>query len=196
MTMSWVNPWLFGPGALAPGDWLGLFTHFAMLSLLAVGGAITTVPDMHRVVVVQHGWLSDAEFTGSVALAQAAPGPNVLFVAVIGFNIGGLAGVLVTMLGTLLPSTTLALYATRLGERHRKARSVRAFTSGLAPLTIGLLIASGWVLLEPLRSTVDSTRLWAGWLLVAATVTLMWRTKLSPLWPIAAGALAGGAGVV
>jgi chromate transporter len=196
MTMSLVNPWLFGPGALAAGDWLALFTHFAMLSLLAVGGAITTVPDMHRVVVVQHGWLSDAEFTGSVALAQAAPGPNVLFVAVIGFNIGGLAGVLVTMLGTLLPSTTLALYATRLGERHRQARSVRAFTSGLAPLTIGLLIASGWVLLEPLRSTVDSTRLGAGWLLVAATVTLMWRTKLSPLWAIAAGALAGGAGLV
>ena len=191
-----LSEWLVGPGALAPGDWLGLFTHFAMLSLLAVGGAITTVPDMHRVVVVERGWLSDVQFTGSVALAQAAPGPNVLFVAVIGFNVGGLAGVLVTMLGTLLPSTTLALYATRLGHCYRQARSVRAFTSGLAPLTIGLLVATGWILLEPLRSTTDSARLIGGVLLAAATVALMLGSRLSPLWPIAAGALAGITGYV
>lgn len=191
-----VHPWLVGPGSLGLGDWVALFTHFTMLSLLAVGGAITTVPDMHRVVVAERHWLSDAEFTGSVALAQAAPGPNVLFVAVIGFNVGGLAGVLVTMLGTLLPSTTLALYATRLGERNRQSRGVRAFTSGLAPLTIGLLAATGWVLLEPLRSTANGAGLWAGLLLVAATVALMLRTRLNPLWAIAAGALAGIAGLV
>jgi chromate transporter len=194
--MATMTEWLIGPGTLAPGDWLALFTHFTMLSLLAVGGAITTVPDMHRVVVVERNWLSDGEFTGSVALAQAAPGPNVLFVAVIGFNVGGLAGVLVTMVGTLLPSTTLALYATRLGERYRHARGLRAFTSGLAPLTIGLLVATGWILLEPLRSTPDSTRLGAGVLLVAATIALMLRTKLSPLWAIGAGALAGITGLV
>ena len=188
--------WLVGPGLLAPGDWLALFMHFTLLSLLAVGGAITTVPEMHRVVVVQHGWLSDGDFTGSVALAQAAPGPNVLFVAVIGFNVGGLAGVLVTMVGTLLPSTTLALYATRLGHRYRQARALRAFTGGLAPLTIGLLVATGWILLEPLRATGDSTRLAGGLLLVAATMVLMLRTRLSVLWAIATGALAGIAGVV
>jgi chromate transporter len=191
-----LSEWLVGPGTLAAGDWVALFTHFTMLSLLAVGGAITTVPDMHRVVVVERGWLSDVQFTGSVALAQAAPGPNVLFVAVIGFNVGGLAGVLVTMLGTLLPSTTLALYATRLGHRYRQARSVRAFTSGLAPLTIGLLVATGWILLEPLRSTTDSARLIGGVLLAAATVALMLGSRLSPLWPIAAGALAGITGYV
>ena len=191
-----LGEWLVGPGTLAAGDWVALFTHFTMLSLLAVGGAITTVPDMHRVVVVERGWLSDVQFTGSVALAQAAPGPNVLFVAVIGFNVGGLAGVLVTMLGTLLPSTTLALYATRLGHRYRQARSVRAFTSGLAPLTIGLLVATGWILLEPLRSTTDSARLIGGVLLAAATVSLMLGSRLSPLWPIAAGALAGITGYV
>jgi chromate transporter len=191
-----ITEWLVGPGVLAAGDWTALFTHFTMLSLLAVGGAITTVPDMHRMVVAERSWLSDADFTGSVALAQAAPGPNVLFVAVIGFNVGGLAGVLVTMVGTLLPSTTLALYATRLGERYRQALWLRAFTSGLAPLTIGLLVATGWILLEPLRSTLDVARLGAGVLLVAATVALMLRTRLSPLWAIGAGALAGITGLV
>ena len=99
---------LVGSLALSAADWLLLFTHFTMLSLLAVGGAITTAPDMQRFVVREQGWLSDAQFTASVALAQAAPGPNVLFVAVIGFNIGGLAGVLATLLGTLVPSSLLA----------------------------------------------------------------------------------------
>ena len=60
---------------------LGLFTHFLVLSLLAVGGAITTAPDMHRYLVTEQHWLSDAQFTSSIAIAQAAPGPNVLFVA-------------------------------------------------------------------------------------------------------------------
>ena len=188
--------WLVGPGILAPGDWTTLFMHFLTLSLLAVGGAVTTLPDMHRLVVAQRGWLSDGDFTGSVALAQAAPGPNVLFVAVIGFNVGGLAGVLVTMVGTLLPSTTLALFATRVGERYRQSRGLRAFTGGLAPLTIGLLIATGWILLEPLRSDAAGARQWGGALLAAGTVALMLRTKLSPLWPIAAGALTGIVGLV
>ena len=73
---------LFGTQPLTAAAWLSLFTHFTILSLLAVGGAITTVPDMQRFVVQEQGWISDAQFTASVALAQAAPGPNVLFVAV------------------------------------------------------------------------------------------------------------------
>jgi chromate transporter len=180
-----------GTQALSAADWLSLFTHFLTLSLLAVGGAITTAPDMQRFVVREQGWLSDAQFTASVALAQAAPGPNVLFVAVIGFNVGGLAGVVATMAGTLLPSTTLALGVTRWGDRNRASRGLRAFTTGMAPLTIGLLLSTGWILLEPTRTHWIN----AG-VLVALTLLLMLRTKLSALWPIAAGALAGVMGWV
>ena len=181
---------LLGPSALPAAAWLSLFTHFLMLSLLAVGGAITTVPDMQRFVVREQHWLSDAQFTASVALAQAAPGPNVLFVAVIGFNIGGLAGVVATMAGTLLPSTTLAMAATRYSRRNAQSRAVRAFTTGMAPLTIGLLIATAWILLGPTRTQ------WTSALLMLATLAFMLRTKFSPLWPIAAGALAGVMGCV
>jgi chromate transporter len=180
---------LFGAQMVSFSDWLSLLMHFLMLSLLAVGGAITTAPDMHRFVVREQGWLSDAQFTGSVALAQAAPGPNVLFVAVIGFNVAGLAGVLATMIGTLLPSTTLALTAGRYSEKHRRSRAVRAFTTGMAPLTIGLLLASGWILLEPARNS-EPTRMQAA-LLVALTVVTSVRSKIGPLWLIGLGAGAG-----
>lgn len=183
--------WLIGPHALGAADWLSLVTHFMMLSLLAVGGAITTVPDMQRYVVHEQGWLSDAQFTGCIALAQAAPGPNVLFVAVIGFNVGGLAGVLATMAGTLAPSTVLALNVTRWGDKNRESRGLRAFTTGMAPLTIGLLISTGWVLLQPARSHWLNAAV-----LVGLTMLLMLRTRRSAVWPIAAGALAGGMGWV
>jgi chromate transporter len=185
-----MTPWLIGPGTLAhAADWLALFTHFFGLSLLAIGGAISTVPDMNRFVVAQEGWLTDAQFTASVALAQAAPGPNVLFVAVIGFNIGGLAGVVATMAGTLLPSCTLALLATRFSRHGNRSPALRAFTTGMAPLTIGLLLSSSWILLEPTR------RQWpVALLLVALTLWVMLRTRISPLWPLAAGAVVGALG--
>ena len=100
--------------------------HFLVLSLLAVGGAITTAPDMHRYIVAEHHWISDAQFSASVAIAQAAPGPNVLFVAVLGWNVAGPLGALATMSGTLLPSTALTLVATRWGaRRQRNARRAR-----------------------------------------------------------------------
>jgi chromate transporter len=180
---------VFGAHGLDAGVLFALFLHFAMLSLLAVGGAITTAPDMQRYVVIEKGWLSDAMFTNSVAIAQAAPGPNVLFVAVVGWNVAGLAGVFATLLGSLLPSTTLALSATRWGDKRKDSRGMRAFTAGLAPLTLGLLLATGWILTEPVRGHVGAM------LLVPLTVVGMLKSKLSPVWWVGFGALAGALGV-
>lgn len=183
-----MNALLFGAHGLDSGVLLQLFLHFGMLSLLAVGGAITTAPDMQRYVVREHGWLSDAQFTSSVAIAQAAPGPNVLFVAVVGWNIAGLAGVAATLAGSLLPSATLAMTASRYGERHRNSRGMRAFSAGMAPLTLGLLLATGWVLTAPVRDS------WGAMLLVPLTALLLLKTKLSPVWLVAMGALVGALG--
>lgn len=180
---------MWGPGLLNAADLWAMFLHFMLLSLLAVGGAITTTPEMHRWVVGERGWLTDAQFTTSVALAQSAPGPNLLFVAVIGWNIAGLAGVATTMLGSLLPSTTLALLATRFSRQRQDQLFLRAFRGGMAPLTIGMLLATGWVLTEPLRAHAAAT---AGLVLMA--VAVMRFTRLSPLWPIAVGAVVGALG--
>ena len=197
---------------LSSHDWLQLFGHFLSLSLLAVGGAIGTAPEMHRYLVDRQAWLSDAQFSASIAIAQAAPGPNVLFVALLGWNVGvnaaggaaagwggqllGLAGVGVAMLGIILPSTTLTLLAGRWLQRNRGRRSVRAFKLGLAPVVVGLMVAIGWVLVR--TGSGDSSgagglRLWG----LAAVVALMvWRTRLHLLVLLAAGAVAGGLGWV
>lgn len=192
---------------MTPGDWLDLFTHFLSLSLLAIGGAITTAPDMHRYLVDQRHWLTDSQFTSSIALAQAAPGPNVLFIALMGWNVGvnaaggmaagwmalalGALGVVLAMLGILLPSTTLTFAAARWGHNHRELRAVRAFKLGMAPIVIALLIATGWILAA---SHGTSLQHWPLWLLTVAVTLLVWKTRIHMLWLLAAGALMGAAG--
>lgn len=180
--------------SLSALDLLGLFGHFTLLSLLAVGGAITTASDMQRYVVAEHGWITDAQFSASIAIAQAAPGPNVLFVAVVGWNVAGFAGALATLAGTLLPSTLLTLAATRWAARHRETLAVRAFTTGMAPLTIGLLLATGWVLADPyVRAPAHR---WSALALVLATIVVMARSRISPMWLVGVGAVAGAFGLV
>ena len=176
-----------------PGLW-GLFAHFVLLSVLSVGGAITTVPDMHRYIVVDHHWLSDTQFTTCIALAQAAPGPNVLFVAVLGWTLAGVAGTLVAMGGILLPSTLLSLWASRWGLRHRDSRGVRAFTAGLMPLTLGLLLSTGWILAWPYLS--EPAHRWGALGLIALTAFALLRTRLSPMWLVALGCACGAFGWV
>jgi len=186
---------------MTPADWLALLTHFLSLSLLAVGGAITTVPDMHRTLVDQNQWLSDGQFNASIAIAQAAPGPNVLFVALMGWHVGlnaggpllGLFGVLVTMVGIMLPSTTLTWLATRWGHRNRERRSVRAFKQGMAPVVIGLLLATAWLLSSAHGNPATD---WPLWLLTLVCTVLVWRTRLHLLWLLGAGALLGALGWV
>ena len=182
---------LYAPLPLA--DWLALFGHFLLLSLLAVGGAITVAPDMHRLLVGKMQLLDDAQFGASIAIAQAAPGPNVLFVAVLGYQAAGVAGALTTMIAMLLPSTTLALAAGRWGQSRAELIGVRAFKSGMAPVVIGLLLATSWVLA---RAHGVPALDWPLWLLTAATMLLVWRTKLHLLWMLGAGALLGALGLV
>ncbi len=176
--------WL-GLHGLAWADVLQLWLHFMLLSLLAVGGAISTAPDMQRYLVADHHWISDAQFSAGVALAQAAPGPNILFVALMGWNVAGVAGLLATMAGIMGPSSILALWMGRLRRRRAESRGMRAFTAGLTPLTLGLLLSTGWVLTAPTRHR------WEAVALVLATVVLSVGTRLSPIWMIAGGALVG-----
>lgn len=171
-------------------DWWALFGHFLAMSMLAIGGAVAVAPEIHRYIVDQRGWIDDTQFSAAIALAQASPGPNLLFVPVIGYAVAGFGGAAVALLGMLIPSTTLALAATRWGRKRRESRGVRAFVAGMAPITIGLLLSTGVVLALPLA------RVPGAWLLIGATVALSLATRLSPVWLIASGALAGATGLV
>lgn len=188
----------------AAQDWLALFVHYLSLSLLSVGGAISTAPDMHRFLVDQQQWLTDAQFNASIAIAQAAPGPNVLFIALMGWNVGmnaggmltGLLGVFLSMLGVLIPSSVLTYVSAQWGHRNRELRAVRAFKQGMAPIVVALLIATGWILATSNSQTGHWSQDWPAWLLTAVAALVVWRTRLHLLWLLGAGALLGWFGLI
>lgn len=195
--------------AFTSADWLSLLIHFMSLSLMSIGGAITTAPEMHHYLVQDKAWLTDGQFNASIALAQVTPGPNVLFVALAGWHVGlnaagGLTagmqawplaamGAAIAMLGIMLPSTTLTFLAARWAHTNRERRAVRAFKQGVAPVVIALLMATGWVMASSQAALDHHLRLW---LLSGVSALLLWRTKIHILWMLGAGALLGALGWV
>ena len=174
----------------SPELWWDLFCHFLDVSLMAIGGAITLVPDLHRRLVVDSHLLSDLDFTSAIALAQAAPGPNLLFVALMGWYSAGLGGSIASMLGIMIPSTTLALAVSRWVSARRTWLSVQAFQAGMIPVTLGLLLATGAHLAPPLHEQPKAL------LLSVVVVLIVWRTKVPLIWLVAAGGILGGLGLV
>lgn len=182
-------------------DWLNLFAHYLMLSLMSLGGAIATTTEMHRFLVEQHGWLTQAQFNDSIALAQASPGPNVLFVALMGWQVGmnagsttaAFLGVATTMIGIMLPSTVFTYQVAQWGHRNRELRAVRAFKQGMAPVVIAMLLSTAWILASSgARGGAD----WPLWLLAAASCVVVWRTNIHLLWVLGTGAVLGAFGLV
>ncbi len=171
-------------------DVIALFVHFFLLACVSIGGTDTVLPDMHRYLVEVNGWVTNRQFADAYALARAVPGPNMLYVTLLGWQTAGLPGALATTLALATPPFTLTLLVMHFSARYPGSRLGRAFRLGLAPITIGLMFASGWVLVNSVNHDLR------GYLLTAATVAVVFRSRLNPLWLIAAGALAGIAGVV
>jgi chromate transporter len=192
-------------------DWVHLFLHFCELSFLAVGGAISAAPDMHRYLVAENHLLSESQFSTSITLAQVAPGPNVLFVSLMGWNIGlntaggihagwvawcwGLFGAVLCMVAMMLPSSVMMYKISQWGHKNSQRASVRAFKAGLAPIVIGLMLSTGWLLQRGQHLDSTTTELVASWSLTAISALLVWKTRIHLLWLLAAGAILGVLGI-
>jgi chromate transporter len=120
-----------------------LAADFAVLSLAAFGGAATIAPALQDVVVARHHWMSNTDFLQLYAVARAAPGPNILIASVIGWKVAGALGLLVATVAILLPSSAVCLALGRLTVRYDHTPFVQALKLGLAPVAVGLILASG-----------------------------------------------------
>jgi chromate transporter len=167
-----------------------LFLHFLALWFVAIGGPSTILPEIHRYLVDVHHLLTSAQFAELYTLAQAAPGPNAMYVTLIGWYLAGWPGVAATTIPLLVPPTTLTLFVGHLNERYPDAPIGRAIRRGLAPITIGLTFASAMILMRAVNHD------WRGYLLTLFTVVMVLRRPLNPLWLLAAGAAAGILGLV
>ena len=169
---------------------LTLAWTFGLMSLFAVGGANSAIPEMHRVAVdVQH-WLSDKQFADVFAISQMSPGPNVLIVTLIGYSVAGVAGALIATLAMCGPTAILAYCVSRFLARSSHSRWPAIIQAALVPLSIGLMGASGLVLAQ------TSDRTWPAALFTVAVAGIAFATRLNPFWLLLAGGCLGFAGLI
>ncbi len=171
------------------GDIGAMVAQFAVLSLLSFGGVNVVLPDAHRFVVELHHWLSDQEFADFFAIAQAAPGPNFLMFGLIGWKVAGLFGAIMATLAIAVPAGTVAYVVGGLWLRFRDQPWRRAVQAGLAPITIGLVFSSGYVL----STAADHD--WTTFAITAVTATVALGTDFNPLWIFAAAGMLGMLGL-
>jgi len=168
----------------------GLVTTFGLMSLFAVGGANAAIPEMHRIAVDVHHWLTEKQFADVFAISQLSPGPNVLIVTLIGYAVAGFAGAFAATIAMCLPTAVLAYIVSGLLKGSRGARWPALIRTSLVPLSIGLMGASALVVSE----AADGT--WSAVVLTLAAAALALATKVNPLWILLAGGCLGLLGVV
>lgn len=174
-----------GFGPLATLIWT-----FGVMSLFAVGGANSAIPEIHRIVVDVRHWMTDTQFSDVFAISQMSPGPNVLIVTLIGYHVAGIAGAAAATVAMCGPTAVLAYFVSKLFARSGDARWPALIKAALVPLSIGLMAASGLIV----ALAADTS--WAGALITAAVAMLAFATRLNPLWLLVAGGCLGFAGIV
>jgi len=167
------------------GTLVSLAAIFSQLSLLAFGGGNTILPEMQRQVVDVHHWMPASEFSALFALAQAAPGPNLMIVTLVGWHVAGWAGMLVTSVAKFGPSSLVTIVALHAWDRFKDRPWRRHAQSGLIPVTAGIVAASAAVIAQASNPTAIA------WAIAAFTAVMALKTRIHPLWLLAAGSLIG-----
>ena len=184
--------------AMSARTLLQIFLLFSSLSLLSIGGGNTVLPEMHYKAVNDHHWLNDSQFADIFAISQAAPGPSILIVTLVGYKAGlSAGGQLVGILGAILatasmmaPAGLLVYFVVQFWERAKDSPVRRAIERGFAPLTVGLVLASGYVM----SKAADQD--WRAYLLTGVCTLIFVLTKINPLVVVALAGFLGWLGIV
>jgi chromate transporter len=169
---------------------LALIWTFGLMSLFAVGGANSAIPEMHRVAVDVRHWMSDKEFADLFAISQLSPGPNVLIVTLIGYSVAGIAGALVATVAMCGPTAVLAYCVSRLLRRSQHSHWPAIIQAALVPPSIGLMAASALILARSSDQSVLAA------LMTLAAAVVAFATRLNPFWMLLAGGIFGFAGLI
>lgn len=166
---------------------LTLTLVFTQLSLLAFGGGNAILPEMQNQVVNIHHWMTAAEFSSMFAMAQAAPGPNMMIVPLVGWHVAGPAGLFITSIAKFGPSSIITIFALKFWNNFKDHPFRAKFEKALKPITVGLVLVSAWIIAEASAYNI----LLVG--IVALTTILGMFKKIHPVWLMVIGAGLGAA---
>jgi chromate transporter len=176
---------------MSGGTLLRLIALFGSLSVVSFGGGNVVLPDLHRQTVTVSQWMTDAQFAGAFAIAQASPGPSTaLLASLIGYKAGGWIGALIATAAMLAPAAALIYGTSVLWERFRTASWRIAFERGLAPVSVGILLATGLIIVKAADHGASAIAL------SAVTAVVLLTTKLNPLWLMGVAGALGWLGLV
>jgi chromate transporter len=169
---------------------LTLALHFGLLSIAAVGGGNSAIPEIHRQAVEVSHWMTERQFADIFAISQGAPGPNFLISTLIGYQVAGIPGALVATLGMCGPSSVLAYYVSGTWERFKYARWRMAMQAGLIPVSVGLIGATGLIVAQAANHTA------LAYIVTAVTAVITYATRLNPIWLFLLAGMLGLAGLI
>ena len=158
---------------------------FLGVAFFSIGGASALIPEFHRQIVGIRGWMTDSDFAHMVALAQVAPGPNMLIVSLIGWRVAGVPGMLVSTIAIVGPPSLIAFAVGRAMDRLKDAAWLSAVKGALAPVVVGLMMASGLITAQAANHSAFL------WVITGASAVFMYVLRRNPLWVIGGGALIG-----
>ncbi len=164
--------------------------QLALLSFVSVGGVNTLVPEIHRLTVEVGGVLTERQFADLFAIGQAAPGPNVLFISLIGWQLAGVTGAVLATAALCVPTCGFTYFAARAWDRFKDAPWRMAIQAGVVPVTIGFVAATALLIAR----AADQS--WIAFAITAVTAAIAYWSKINPLWALAGAAALGFAGIV
>lgn len=158
---------------------------FATTAVVSVGGIAAMIPEIHRQAVDLNGWMSNDVFASTFAISQIAPGPNIMLMSLIGWRVAGATGLVVATLATVVPTSLIALAASRAENRLSKALWYSTLRKALPPIVVGLIFASGLV------TGKVAVRDWVTVAIALGVATWISVSKSNPLAPLAAAVVVG-----
>ena len=178
--------------------YVSLLVMFGTLSLLSIGGGNAVLPEMHMRAVNGAHWLTNSQFADLFSISQAAPGPSILIVTLIGYSaglstggvLGGILGGIIATVAMIFPAATLVYVLTNFWQKAQESRLRQAVEKGFAPLTVGLIMASSLVMARAADHGVRE------YFLTGVCTLIFLFTKTNPLIVVGAAALIGYLGVV
>lgn len=162
-----------------------LLVLFSSLSVMSIGGGNTVLSEMHHKAVIDYGWLTNSQFADVFAISQSAPGPSILIVTLIGYKAAGVFGAVLATIAMILPAALLVYMMTRFWQNAAESPVRKAIEKGFAPLTVGLVLASAYVM----GRAADHD--WRTYALTAVCTVIFCTTKWNPLFVVAAAGLLG-----